>query len=200
MPSPAAVRFGDGLKRADKLIKLVGDLRLRPQTRADSVDFSHAALAALVAAWDAYLNKIVDDFYVATSNPLDTKYHSVHSLAKTASERALKKFNTPNYENSRNLLIEWTGFDPLPWWVWPSKSMTPLLVQQRLNEILKIRHSFAHGFSIPNYAWATSGAGKVELKVDAVRSTRSLLNQLVIQTDKGLSDFLSSDYSVAVGW
>jgi hypothetical protein len=200
MPSPAAIRFNGGVKRADKLLMLVGDLRLRPQTRADAVDFSHAALAALVASWDAYLNKLIDDFYAVTANPLDSKYHSMHSLARLGSERALKKFNTPNYENSRNLLIEWTGFDPLPFWVWPARSMSPLVVNQRLNEILKIRHSFAHGFSIPNFSWATSGTGKVEIKVDAVRSTKSLLNHLVSQTDKGISSFINLNYSINVNW
>lgn len=200
MPSPAAIKFGNGIKRADKLLKLVGDTRLRPQSREDAVDFSHAALAALVAAWDAYLNKLVDDFFVVTSNPLDVNFHSMHSLLKFAAERSLKKFNTPNYENSRNLLIEWTGFDPLSWWVWPAKSMPPHVINQRLNEILKIRHSFAHGFSIPSYGWATSGAGRVEIKVEAVRFTRSLLSHLVAQTDKGMSSFISVNYSISVVW
>jgi hypothetical protein len=200
MPSNAAIRFRAGVERSEKILDLVGSSRLRPQSRDESVNFSHAALASLVAAWDTYLNTLIDEFYTSILDPTDPKFHSLYTVAKNNADRAKKKFNTPNYENSRNLLIELTGFDPLPVWVWTDKSMTPLLVNERLNEILKVRHSFAHGFSIPPYSWAASRSGRVVLRVDAVRFVRSFFIHLVTETDIGMSRFLAQNYQVHVIW
>jgi hypothetical protein len=119
----------------------------------------HAALAVNVAAWDAYINNIIKDFYNATSNPSDHRFNALHMNIKALSIKALDKFNTPNWENTRNIFTQYTGYDPYSDWIWPSKNMAPIHVQERLNQILKVRHSFAHGFAMPSYDWnRTSGS------------------------------------------
>ena len=99
MPSPAAVKYGLASKKAQTLRQTATDIRLRPISRNQAQVYYHSALAAL-AAWDAYINDLVRNFFDVTSNPLDPKFHAVHTIAKRKSEQALDRFNTPNWENT----------------------------------------------------------------------------------------------------
>ena len=66
-----------------------------------------------VAGWETYIEELVRNFFDVTANPLNPQFYAVHSLAKNAAERSLKQFNTPNADNSRNLLVQYTGYDPI---------------------------------------------------------------------------------------
>lgn len=63
-----------------------------------------------------------------------------------------------------------------------------------LNEILKVRHSFAHGFEIPAYQWTTTPLGKHQLNDAALHRIERFLLHLVTATDKGLSNYGKSNY------
>lgn len=200
MPSPAATKFLQSLGRAEVLRATRIPSGSPKEVSSKRQVYYHAALAASVAAWDAYLNQIVLDFYNVTANPLDAAYHSLHASARAVAESALKKFNTPNWENSRNLLVLHTGFDPLPHWVWPAQRMAVAHVQERLNQILKVRHSFAHGFQIPSFSWTQSPKGSVRLAVEGLRFNERLFRHLVRKTDKEMSAFVSKNYGVMTRW
>ncbi|MEH2169888.1 MAG: hypothetical protein V7K41_25205 [Nostoc sp.] len=94
-------------------------------------------------------------------------------------ERSLKQFNTPNADNSRNLLFQYTGYDPINDWVWSKRSMNALVTRQMLNDILQVRHSFAHGFPIPAFSWTQTPTGKVRLTAKAIKDVDALLQYLV---------------------
>lgn len=123
MPSQASDKYCDTTNRAISLRKTATDNRLRPMSEVQIQIYYHAALAAYVAGWDAYINNLVREFFTVTSNPLSPEFHAVHSLAKEAAERALKRFNTPNWENTRNLLFQQTGYDPINDWIWNRRRM-----------------------------------------------------------------------------
>ncbi|MBR8829500.1 MAG: hypothetical protein DSM107014_16660 [Gomphosphaeria aponina SAG 52.96 = DSM 107014] len=55
MPSPAALNYERTAKKARILGKTATDTRLRPMSREQIQVYYHAALAAFVAAWDAYI-------------------------------------------------------------------------------------------------------------------------------------------------
>lgn len=120
MPSVAASNYQAGAERAHILLTTGTDLRLRPMIRAQIQVYLQASLATSVAAWDAYIHDIVREFFQVIANPLVPGYHTLHKIAQTASEIALKRFNTPNWENSRNLLASYAGYDPIADWIWPS--------------------------------------------------------------------------------
>jgi hypothetical protein len=42
----------------------------------------HASLAMSVAAWDAYLNAIVLEFFSTVANPIDVPFHSLHTICR----------------------------------------------------------------------------------------------------------------------
>jgi RiboL-PSP-HEPN len=165
MPSPAAMKYFNHLQKAKILRELANDRRVRSTPRIEIC--RHASLATQVATWDAYVNNLVRTFFEVTTDSLTTKFHALHQMARSISEQALEKFNTPNYENTRNLLIQYTGYDPINDWNWPGYNSVQ--VRERLNQILKVRHSFAHGFAIPAYPWTQSATtGAVELTDQAL--------------------------------
>jgi len=160
----------------------------------------HSALAAFVAVWDAYINELVRNFFAATANPLAPKFHAVHSIARDAAERALERFNTPNAENTRNLLIQNTGYDPIGDWIWSARSLSGLAVRQKLNEILRVRHSFAHGFAIPALSWTQTATGKVRLTAKAIDDVDVFFTHLVNVTDLGMKQDIETSYSLVLPW
>lgn len=176
------------------------DKRLRPMSHDEIQVYYHASLAAHVAAWDAYINNLVRDFYAIIADPLNPIFNAVYTIAKEAAENALKRFNTPDSKNTRDLLVQCTGYNPTGDWIWTQRRMTGLRVRERLNEILKVRHSFAHGFDMPDYDWTRSPGGKIRLTSKAIQETEAFFKNLVEVTDKGMKAHIESTYGLANIW
>ena len=200
MPSPAALRYDKAAHKARVLRDTATDPRLRPILNSQTQVYYHSALATFVAGWEAYIEELVRNFFDITANPLDPLFHAVHSIAKNAAERALKQFNTPNSDNSRNLLVQYTGYDPINDWVWSRRSMNALATRQMLNDILQVRHSFAHGFPIPACSWTQTPTGKVRLTARAIKDVDALLQYLVAVTDLGMKQNIQIIYGIVVPW
>lgn len=200
MPSNASAAFYVSLRLGRTLREAATDQRLRPIAESKRNDLLHASLAAYVANWDSYINSVVREFVTVTSNALSPEYAATHGVVVGFVGRSLKKFNTPNWENSRNLLIECTGFDPIAVWKWPRSNMRSLDVQNYLNEILKVRHSFAHGLSIPSYSWTTTAGGRNQLNSSSLLRIEKFLTHMVKVTDRGLSAYGLATYPSRPFW
>ncbi len=168
MPSPAAIQFTALAKRSLALSEFGRDSRLRALSYESSQTCHHAALAGCVAAWDTYVKKLPQNFLAEIVDANQPHFLAIHSLLDARLVAALERFNTPNWENSRELIRAYTGYEPINDWVWPLRRMNSIAVRVRLNEILKVRHSFAHGFAMPAFQWNTSPSGRV--RADPERS------------------------------
>lgn len=199
MPSYAAQKFHSLAERARYFQAIASDKRIRPLSRIHSESYYHAALAAHVAAWEAYIEQLVRDFYAATFDATQ-KFQAMHTIAKGLADETIKTFNTPNFDNARTLLTKYTAYDPYSDWIWPRRSMGVLQVQERLKEILKVRHSFAHGFSIPQYSWNTLPSGRCRLTRKSLEMVDAFFLNLVLRTDRGIKQHIQSIYGIVVTW
>ncbi|WP_457798913.1 HEPN domain-containing protein [Methylocystis sp. S23] len=200
MPSRAAQKFESFSPRVLHLRNIANDSRIRPLPRLASETYYHACLALRVAAWETYIEELIREFYVITANPTALEFNAMHDISRKRSEVALSKFNTPNFENSRNILVEYTGYDPYSDWVWSKKSMSVIQVQALHNEILKVRHSFAHGHSIPRYTWNTVPSGRCRLTAKSIDLVEAFFKNLVRCTDTGMKTFLRLQFNINAPW
>ena len=200
MPSPAASKYITATERVRTLRKTATDRRLRPISHDEIQVYYHSALAAYVAAWEAYVNNLVRDFFTVIADPFNRKFQAIYTIAQQTAKRALERFNTPNWENTRSLFVEYTGYDPIADWVWPRRGMDGLQVHVRLNEILQIRHSFAHGFDMPAYNWTQSPSGSVRLTSKGIQETEAFFRNLVKVTDKGMKAHVNLTYGLDSIW
>jgi len=200
MPSNSAIKFANRISELLYLRASSSDLRLRPIREVQKQIYLHSYLAGIVAAWDSYIKSIVKEHFTLVSNPLDVRYHSIYSLLKDYADQSIKKLNTPNADNARNFLISSVGYDPLGDWIWTTRAYTAQATRERLNEIFHVRHSFAHGFTMPSYSWNTSSTGKTRLTLVSVDDSRELLKYLVQSTDIGISRNLQNVHSIMTGW
>ena len=200
MSSPAASKYITDAGCIQTLRKTATDLRLRPMSYDEIQVYYHSALVAYVAAWEAYVNNLVRDFYAVIADPFNRRFQAIYTIAQQTAERALERFNTPNWENTRSLFVEYTGYDPIADWVWQRRGIASLQVRERLNEILKVRHSFAHGFGMPAYNWTQSPGGGVRLTSKAIQETEAFLKNLVNVTDKGMKAHILLTYKPASIW
>lgn len=200
MPSPAAISFIETLSRAKRFRALAQDERLRPLARTDSRLYLHAALASCVATWESYIERLITNFFAETIDTQIAKFLAMHSLLRALAQTAGEKFNTPNWENARTLLVDYTGYDPINDWIWTARNMKGPQVRERLNEILKVRHSFAHGFAMPAYHWNTSTAGQVRLTTATIVEAEAFFVNLVQRTDMGMRDHIRTNYNPQVSW
>ena len=197
MASPASNLFKLARGRARLFSSLAHAPKLRPITHLHRSTCLHAALATYVAGWEAYLEDVTRQSIALLRDPSNLRVSSLIQVLEPHALRAIEKFNTPNHEQSRNLLLNYLGYDPWPDWTWPQRSMGSPQVQLRLNEILRVRHSFPLPNDIP---WVVRRGKPGELTVGAVHEQGRLLEHLVTMTDSGLSAHLSSRFGATVSW
>jgi len=155
----------------------------------------HSAIAFNVSSWDAYINNIVREFIVKIQDISINKYSNLHHLVSNNADLSLKRFNTPNHENTRTVLLKCTGYDPYPDWIWSRKGWSGLQTREFLNEILKVRHSFAHGFPMPHFEWNTDASGNPFLSCSILKIIEYFFRNLVKKTDRGLKQFMLINYN-----
>jgi hypothetical protein len=189
MPSQALIHFVASRAKARRLSLLSTDRRLRPLTYGDMEPPLHAALAAYVSAWEFFIESVTLEFLDREVLISASKASSLAKILRDEAGRAAGRFNTPNFGESRNLIFRFTGFDPYSVMNSPRLGMNSAQAENRLNEILKVRHSFAHGHPLPAFAWLTRYAHQSRLSRTAVRNVEVLLGDLSASIDTGLSTY-----------
>lgn len=200
MSSPASIKYASTVGHIQTLRKAATDKKLRPMSRDEIQVYYHAALTAHVAAWNAYIKNLVLDFYDAISDPSDPKFRAIYTITRQRAENALSRYNTPNSENTRNILVQFTGYDPIGDWGWKRHNMSGVQVRSRLDETLHVRHSFAHSFAMPSYVWTLSPSGKTRLTSKVIQETEAFFRNLVKVTDRGMKEHIELTYGLSGFW
>jgi hypothetical protein len=160
----------------------------------------HAALAASVGSWEAYLEAVSREFLNEIADPLDFRFTALQQLLVPRLDDALRRFNTPNAKNSRELLFNFTGYDPINDWNWPRRGLGGVAVRNLVDEILQVRHSFAHGYSMPAYGWNADPVGNPRLTAACLSMVAALFAHLTAVTDKGLDQHIRLTYGRLRVW
>jgi hypothetical protein len=202
MPSRAALDFGRARVNARLLIAAAST---PPGIHENSANHKaaclHAALAMLVAAWEAYLERLVREIQREFADVSQVRLSVVLSLLTRITEDEVRRFNTPNATNSRELLITHTGYDPINDWQWPKGGLSGVQTRLRLDEILRIRHSFAHGFPVPtDIAWARHRNRAGILNATSLKEVDRFLTHMTLVTDIGAKQHLSLVYGITPNW
>jgi hypothetical protein len=200
LPSRSAIAYKNQSSSAFALGRYVLDEKFAASLPNSKQIPLHASLAAHVAAWEYYIENIALEFLDVTSNPLDQKFHLFHELLRKNCEEKLKHFNTPNAENSRELLIAISGFDTWQYWIWRRRNKNALETRELLNQVLKVRHSFAHGFQMPKFDWNSSSMGRCRLSTNSLELVGALFKFLVRTTDAAMANHLKENHQVEVSW
>lgn len=229
MPSHSFTTFNSVLATVDQLVQVHGDLgRLHtvetsvrggatnaahlailtnpipPRGRRHNQDALHrVAIVVCVAAWQAYIDAIIREGLTATKPLAGSPRHvlTYHRLVENQAKTDLGRFNTPNGENVRRLILEALGFDVHNAWAWnaPRRRWTSQDTKTRMDEWLKIRHSVAHGFGLPNLTWLNH-RGVPRLTLGHVKDCQHFFRHLVGQMDPALSLFLTAEYGIPAPW
>lgn len=192
MPSPAARTFHSLETEANNLIStsLSGSL----DVTARRIIY-RASVVMICAAWESYVEELVICYYKETSPFKLMLPNPHHGIAQDLATRFVGRFHTPNSENVRNLLLQYTGYDPWPDWIWPSSRLNSMQCRDRLNEILRVRHSVAHGTPLPPVNWTMSNKGRSGLSARSAKMCQAFLRQLVAKTDAGMKHHLITRFS-----
>ncbi|WP_276487060.1 HEPN domain-containing protein [Ectopseudomonas mendocina] len=194
MVSVAISRFQQQMDNAEKL-------RQTQTSKNQNIEkqiYYQASLAATVAAWDSYIKAVTNEFISKTfSRSSDSFYLIIHNSLQIQFKEKTKRLNTPSFDNARNYILEFTGYDPIADWGFPKLNWSHFQVKNRLEEILKVRHSFAHGFPTPPLPWTTSTTGGgPRLKLDDMKFNELIITHLVKTTDSKLEIYLSNNFGL----
>lgn len=200
MASRSHLNFRRAKARSERLLSISTDRRLRPIAYLDAEPALHAALASAVSAWEGYIEAVTLEAIDAVALGANAEVLWLTSLLRGEASRAIEKFNTPNAENCRDLLLRFTGFDAFPAMQSSRLSLPSHLARVRLNEVLKVRHAFAHGFAIPAYSWTTRYGVQNRLTKRAVSDASSLIDDLVSGIDSGLAQHIRTAFPARVIW
>lgn len=200
MASRALGNFRSAKTRAERLLAISTDRRLRPIAYADAEPAFHAGLAACVSAWEAYIEAVCLEAIDAIALGGSAEVLVLQTLLRAEAIRAIEKFNTPNAENCRELLLRYTGFDAFHHMASQRLAMPAHQARARLNEILKVRHAFAHGFPIPAYAWTTRYGIQNRLTKRAVRDAIVLIDDFSSSIDRELSRHVGAAFPGRALW
>ncbi|WP_158171275.1 hypothetical protein [Rhodococcus sp. JT-3] len=144
--------FDRAMEHCDNLVRVHqragGDAKGR---RREEISVNRAIVVIAVASWQAVVQDMTKFLLEQHMPEASDSNHGVAQLLRGHVLGELRKFSTPNAENTRQLLQS-VGYDPRPHWTWTngahgSRAITyrPHDIEDQLRDWLKIRHAIAHG-------------------------------------------------------
>lgn len=146
--------FGRSIRHCHNLISIHSERNTAQGRRYQEVSLNRAVVVLAVAAWQTLVQDLVLGA-LATAEPSGTATVpeiGTYRLIKAQIEREVRKFATPNTQNTRDLL-DTVGLDIKPHWTWEvpargrsqSRTRTFAEISRELDDWLAVRHAIAHG-------------------------------------------------------
>src|SRR5947209_3810601 len=146
MIEDAEQEFERAVGHAENLIELHRRGRQGQGRRFAEMSLNRAVVVLTLAAWQAYIEKLVDEVLTYMSVPHGEQGHNAYLVLRAEVSNHVQNFSTPNAENTLRLLAR-VGFNPRPDWTWVDGhlTITPQLACDRINQWQRIRNAVAHG-------------------------------------------------------
>ena len=208
--SQALVNFLEQLGLVDQLIEIHGKLQNGRGRRHEQDALHRAGVVLTVASWQAYVEKIVAEALALMDADIRapanaTPAWAIHTfqLRRAAVLNAVKKFNTPDDVRVRDLFQDSFGFNPWSSWEWRQgpRQWTEAETRRRTNTWVLVRHSIAHGFSLPSDVnWLQGANGHARLTLSLLNECRKHFVFLAERTDHGFRSHLANAHGIANPW
>lgn len=212
MSSVSFGKFEVLLGSVDQLIIIHGQLQQGRGRRHEQGAIHRAGVVLTVAAWQAYIEKILYEGLIHIETHITAHVGGVAPpswatsgflIRKVSIKKSIADFNTPNSENVIRLFKESLDFDPRPLWTWhvSRRNWDSTAFHNRTNQWLKIRHSISHGFDLPeNLDWIKGNNGTARLTLGLLRECRKHFHYLAQKTDQAFSNHLRNVHGVPAPW
>jgi hypothetical protein len=217
MPSNASQQFTNQIGYVDQLISIHAKLQTGKGRRHEQEAIHRAGVVMTVAAWESYIeNVLLEGVAAIESNagigiaaaaapavPIPPWARHTFDLRRTEIKNSIKKFNTPNAVNVRDLFVDSLEFNPWLSWNWnaPNRQWNSDEMRKHLNQWLDIRHSVAHGFPLlTDIVWIQGDYAKPRLTLYILKDCKALFKRLVLQTDTAFAVFLRDHHGVPIPW
>lgn len=157
-----------------------------------------AAVAQGVGCWEGFLEAVLREFVSKTRVQAHRKAWTLIVQFESLVDKMASDLNTPNWDKSRDLILSITGMDPYSSWIWAPNHANQTDTKNFFDGILKVRHSFAHGFLVPNDVPGLTVAGVLDPTY--VANVISCLEFFAEKTDALLEYELSHRHGCTTGW
>jgi len=117
---------------------------------------------------------------------------------ETIVDKMTSDLNTPNWEKTRELLINITGMDPYSSWIFQPKYNNQNDTKQFFDGVMAVRHAFAHGFAIPAGIYGLSTPGLLD--VTYVSEALECIKFFAETSDSLLEYELTHRHGCMTGW
>ena len=199
MSSASLAKFQDSVVGAKVLASFCG----ANSAASANQDFTdqcvlRAAIAQAVGCWEGYIEGALPEFVYKTRVQAHRKAWTLIVQFESLVDKLTGDLNTPNWDKSRELILSVTGMDPYASWIWAPRFTNQTDTKAFFDGILKVRHSFAHGFSVPTGVPGLAGAGKLD--VAYVTDAVVCLGFFAKQTDDLLEHELTHRHGCSTGW
>jgi len=157
-----------------------------------------AAIASSVGCWEGYVEAVLKEFVAKTRINAQRKSWALIAQFEAIVDKLTSELNTPSWEKVRELLIGITGVDPYTSWVFKPIFSNQQDSKEFFDGILQVRHSFAHGFTIPSNIKGLNVKGKLDMIY--VKQAFDFIEFIACETDKLLERELETKHACFSGW
>ena len=199
MDSAALTKFHTVIAGAKVLASYVGiaSAASADQNFTDQ-NLMRASVAQAVGCWEGYLEEVLKEFVSKTRVQAHRRAWPLIVQFESMVQKATSELNTPSWDKARELIVNITGMDPYPSWIWAPRFATQTDTQGFLKGVMDVRHSFAHGFPTPANIPGLANAGILDAVY--VADVVSCLEFFSTKTDSLLEHELRHRHNCMTGW
>lgn len=157
-----------------------------------------ASVALAVGCWEGYVESVIREFISKIRLQTQRNSWGLISQFEFMVDKKASSLNTPNWEKTRELIIEVTGMDPYAGWIWSPRFLNQTDTKAFFDGIMSVRHSFAHGFDIPPNIPGLTIPRVLDLSY--TNDSLSFLDDFAKITDDLLEHELKFRHACRAGW